>query len=397
MIHYGNLRSFMAATATASTAPAPLASPLTVAAQWRLILEITLPFWLFMTSERLITYMLASTSNPMVIIAPPDVRIGQHLLLLPLLLLCYKAALSVGWPQTGRPVALAKHLGLAMLFACAARPVLVFLTAYRRDEWSLLYELIDSELGRYAWAMMWLSSLCDFVLSYWFGLVLVVGVRTYRELRDEKLRASWLRDEWTHSRLQALRMQLNPHFLFNTLNAAVALVRSDASAAEQILVRLGDLLRRTFRDGGSEQVLLASEAEFVRQYLEIQSLRFTDRLKFEVEVPRELERALVPGLLLQPLAENAVVHGVRNESDVVLVRVSARRERSDLVMEVANTASAHALLESRREGVGLGATRERLRTLFGDAQELSLSTRADGSVVARVRIPFIQAPAGRGA
>jgi len=284
-----------------------------------------------------------------------------------------------------------------MLFACAARPVLVFLTAYRRDEWSLLYELIDSELGRYAWAMMWLSSLCDFVLSYWFGLALVVGVRTYRELRDEKLRASWLRDEWTHSRLQALRMQLNPHFLFNTLNAAVALVRSDASAAEQILVRLGDLLRRTFRDGGSEQVLLASEAEFVRQYLEIQSLRFTDRLKFEVEVPRELERALVPGLLLQPLAENAVVHGVRNESDVVLVRVSARRERSDLVMEVANTASAHALLESRREGVGLGATRERLRTLFGDAQELSLSTRADGSVVARVRIPFIQAPAGRGA
>jgi len=386
----------MAAITTASPAPAPLASPLSGAAQWRLIAEITLPFWLFMTAERLITYMLASTSNPMVIIAPADVRIGQHLLLLPLLLLCYKGALAVGWPQSGRRVALVKHLGLAMLFGCSARPVLVFLTAYSRDEWSLLHELINSELGRYAWAMMWLSSISDFLLSYWFGLALVVGVQTYRELRDEKQRTSWLRDEWTHSRLQALRMQLNPHFLFNTLNAAVALVRSDADAAEKILVRLGDLLRRTFRDGESEQVSLAREVEFVRRYLEIQSLRFADRLTFDVEVPRELERALVPGLLLQPLAENAVIHGVRNESDAVRVRVSAHRERDELVMEVANTASTQPSLDSRREGIGLGATRERLRTLFGDAQELSLSARSDGSVVARVRIPYIQAPAGPG-
>jgi len=367
---------------------------MSVAATWRLILEVTLPFWLFMTCERVITYLLASTSNPMVIIAPPDVRIGQHLLLLPLLLICYRGALAVGWPQTGRTAALWKHLGLAGLFALAARPALVVLTAYSRDEWSLLHELIQSELGSYAWAMMWLSSLGDFLLSYWFGLALVVGVRTYRELRDEKILASRLRDEWTHSRLQALRMQLNPHFLFNTLNAAVALVRSDAAAAEQILVRLGDLLRRTFRDGESDQLPLAREAEFVRQYLEIQSLRFTDRLVFDVQVPQALEGALVPGLLLQPLAENAIVHGVKNATDVVHVLVSARRERDELVMEVANTASAHRLLKSSRDGVGLGATRERLRTLFGEAQELTLSARPDGSVVARVRIPYLLAASG---
>ncbi|HZF25020.1 MAG TPA: histidine kinase [Steroidobacteraceae bacterium] len=367
---------------------------MTVAASWRLILEVTLPFWLFMTCERVITYLLASTSNPMVIIAPPDVRIGQHLLLLPVLLVCYRGALTVGWPQVGRTAALFKHIGLAALFAFAARPALVVLTAYSRDEWSLLHELVQSELGQYAWAMMWLSSVGDFMLSYWFGLALVAGVHTYRELKDEKVRASLLRDEWTHSRLQALRMQLNPHFLFNTLNAAVALVRSDASAAEQILVRLGDLLRRTFRDGELDQVPLAREAEFVRQYLEIQSLRFAERLVFEVQVPEELERALVPGLLLQPLAENAVVHGLKNETDVVHVRVCARREGNELVMEVANTASAHALLRSKREGVGLGATRERLRTLFGEAQELSLNARPDGSVVARVRMPYRQAAVG---
>ena len=90
----------------------------------------------------------------------------------------------------------------------------------------------------------------------------------------------------------------------------------------------------------------------MRRYLEIQSLRFADRLNFDVEVPRELERALVPGLLLQPLAENAVIHGVRNESDAVRVRVSAHRERDDLVMEVANTASTQPSLDSRREGLG---------------------------------------------
>jgi Histidine kinase len=384
----------MAVTATARSFNAPLAPPMTVAATWRLILEVTLPFWLFMTCERVLTYLLASTSNPMVIIAPPDVRIGQHFLLLPLLLVCYRGALAVGWPQAGRTAALLKHIGFASLFAFAARPALVFLTAYTRNEWSLLHELVRSELGQYAWAMMWLSSVGDFTLSYWFGLALVAGVKTYRELRDEKVEASRLRDEWAHSRLQALRMQLNPHFLFNTLNAAVALVRTDAGAAEQVLVRLGDLLRRTFRDGESDQVLLAREAEFVRQYLEIQSLRFAERLVFEVNVPAELERALVPGLLLQPLAENAVVHGVKNETDVVRVLVSARRERDELVMEVANTASAHALNKSKREGVGLGATRERLRTLFGDAQELTLNARPDGSVVARVRIPYTQAALG---
>lgn len=365
-----------------------------VAAIWRLILEVTLPFWLFMTCERVITYLLASTANPMVIIAPPDVRIGQHVVLLPLLLVCYRCALAVGWPLAGRTAALLKHIALASLFAFSARPALVFLTAYSRNEWSLLHELVQSQLGHYAWAMMWLSSVGDFMLSYWFGLALVAGVKTYRELRDEKVQASRLRDEWAHSRLQALRMQLNPHFLFNTLNAAVALVRTDAAAAEQVLVRLGDLLRRTFRDGESDQLLLAREAEFVRQYLAIQSLRFADRLVYEVNIPAELERALVPGLLLQPLAENAVVHGIKNDTDVVRVLVSARRERGDLVMEVANTASAHVLNKSRREGVGLGATRERLLTLFGDAQELTLNARPDGSVVARVRIPYTQAALG---
>src|SRR5262245_18222306 len=142
----------MAVTATARPLTAPLAPPMTVAATWRLILEVTLPFWLFMTCERVITYLLASSSNPMVIIAPPDVRIGQHLDLLPWLLLCYRGALAIGWPQAGRTAALLKDIGLAAVFAFAARLVLVFLTAYMRDEWSLLHELVQSELGQYAWA-----------------------------------------------------------------------------------------------------------------------------------------------------------------------------------------------------------------------------------------------------
>src|SRR5215813_13111254 len=107
----------MAVTATARPLTAPLAPPMTVAATWRLILEVTVPFWLFMTCERVITYLLASTANPMVIIAPPDVRIGQHVILLPLLLVCYRCALAVGWPAAGRTAALAKHIALASLFA----------------------------------------------------------------------------------------------------------------------------------------------------------------------------------------------------------------------------------------------------------------------------------------
>jgi sensor histidine kinase YesM len=344
-----------------------------------------------MACERVLLYLLAIPASPEISLAPPAARIGQHLLLLPLLLICYGRALSIGWPKHRRAAALLKHLALCGLFALAARPALMLCTALQEGSWRLVVALVRPQLDPELLRQLWLSASADFALSYGFGLALLVGVSTYRQLEAEKERATRLQDECTLSRLQALRRQLSPHFLFNTLHATVAVVRSQPAVAEQMLVRLAELLRRAFRDGEFEQVALADEVEFVRKFLEIQALRHAGRLAFELDVPGELADALVPELLLQPLAENAVVHAAHGADERIRVRVSARRERDELVLEVQNSPGAKPVRTACGDGIGLGATRERLRTLFGNRQELALMVRDEG-VVAQVRIPLARAP-----
>jgi LytS/YehU family sensor histidine kinase len=163
-----------------------------------------------------------------------------------------------------------------------------------------------------------------------------------------------------------------------------------------MLVRLADLLRRTLRDGESDFIPISREADFLRNYLEVQRLRFPDRLSFQVEVSPDALGAAVPSLLLQPLAENAVVHSVAAETEQIRVDVSIRRGARGLEMTVRNSAARQRPELARtdmRLGVGLGNTRERLKTLFDDDYELELIHAEDGSVVARIRIPFIDSAA----
>jgi len=386
----------MAQTApTLSTSREPAALPLAAAqSPWQLVFAVALPFWAFMTTTRIVMFLLTTARNPLVIVSPPGVRLVQHLLLLPLLLLAYRAALAIGWPEKRRAVALLGHIALAIGFALCARPSLVVPQALHDGDLTLLRELFDSELGPQVLRNLWLSQTFDFLLSYCFGLALLAGARTYRQLRDEKLRAAKLQRDWVQARLQALRKQLNPHFLFNTLNTAVTVLRHEPIVAEKMLVGLSELLRRTLREGENEQVPLEREADFVRKYLEIQRLRFSDRLAFAIDVPADTQRALVPGLLLQPLAENAVVHGVSREDDSVRIEVRARREADRLILEVENSAAWPAPNRpASGSGIGLSATRERLRAMFGSHQDVQLATRSDGSVVARVSIPFVDAGA----
>ncbi|MEJ1966106.1 MAG: histidine kinase [Gammaproteobacteria bacterium] len=197
-----------------------------------------------------VVYSLVTAGNPGIIIAAPHLRLLQHALLLPLLLVFYRTAIAIGWPPRGRvrggrdPHA---H-GRCLCGDRAADP------AHARSR--------RSAASGSSWASCcircsacvfpstsWTSSFSDFFLSYVLGLAILLGVKNYRELKFHQLRAANLQAAWTHSRLQALRMQLNPHFLFNTLNAAVSLVSSRPKVAEQMLVRLADLLRRTLRDG----------------------------------------------------------------------------------------------------------------------------------------------------
>src|SRR5262249_1824376 len=160
------------------------------------------------------------------IIAPPHLRLLQHVLLLPVLLLFYSWALAVGWSSRVWVRALLIHMAMAVMFALLARPILLVLVAAERGAWALVGELVHSVFGVRMSVDLWVTSFSDFLLSYVLGLTILLGVKNYRELKYTQLRAANLQAAWTQSRLQALRMQLNPHFLFNTLNAAVALVSS---------------------------------------------------------------------------------------------------------------------------------------------------------------------------
>jgi hypothetical protein len=358
------------------------------AARWRLVLSVAVPFWIYTTLARTVMFGLLFATNPGLIIASPWIRGLQHLLLFPLLVICYRLALGIGWPAMHRLRAVFGHVGLGVLFAVVARPVLVTLVAATSGDWSLLKELFHSQYGVPLSVDLWVSTASDFFLSYVFGLGLIAGVHLFRELKHQKLRSAHLESAWIRARLHALRMQLNPHFLFNTLNAAVAVVHQRPAAAEQMLVRLADLLRRTLRDGESDQVTLEREIEFVRNYLEIQRLRFADRLSFDLDVEPDVERASVPTLLLQPLAENAVIHGMTNEGDRVRVRLSARRDGAALVIDIENNVGTVGS-GSRGYGIGLGNTRERLTAMYGDRQSVEFFAPHDGFVCARVRIPYV--------
>ena len=211
-----------------------------------------------------------------------------------------------------------------------------------------------------------------------------------RQLEAERLLAerARLETQLTDARLSALRMQLNPHFLFNTLNAVSALAERDPAGVRTIVARLSSLLRRVLDSDGAQTVPLREEASFLRDYLDVQRVRFRDRLRVEEAWEAGTLGALVPSLVLQPLVENAVAHGVsRIEEGEGVIRLGARREGRQLVVTVADNGPGFERA-ARDGGVGLPNTRARLDALYGDAGSVELAPADGGGTVATLRLPF---------
>lgn len=373
---------------------------------WPVILWVTVPFWLLMTATRVASYMVRVATIPDVRIAEPFERTLQHVFLFVVLIFFYRLAFLIGWPKQRRWLAALAHVSLATVFAALATPVLTLAIDLLNSEMKWLAQMtagdgaIGEQVREWASSGVLAVSLPDFFLSYWFGLLLVFGARTYLDLRDHKLRLARLEGETVRARLQALRMQLHPHFLFNTLHSVSGLIDSRPAVARQIIVRLGDLLRRTLRDGGSDLLPLAREIEFVRNYLEIQQLRFPDRLRFTINIEPAVHDAMVPGLILQPLAENAVLHGASEEDERVQVTIDARQiiDSSQLTrwleLSVHNTGNAHAEGVGSGAHIGIGNTRERLRALYGEQCSVEFSEPPQGGFLARLRIPLREGVVG---
>jgi two-component system, LytTR family, sensor kinase len=218
--------------------------------------------------------------------------------------------------------------------------------------------------------------------------------RNYRERETKaaqlELRASELQRQLAQSKLSALRMQLHPHFLFNTLNAIVVLVRQGKMhEADRMLTHLSELLRQTLDEWDSQEVPLRREMEFLGLYLDIERVRFQDRLAVHIAMAPETSGALVPCFLLQPVVENAIRHGIATKSASGNIVLRSCRTDSVLELQVCDDGPGFAAGDSGREGVGLSNTRARLRELYGELQSVELQS-SDRGTVATIRIPYHQ-------
>jgi sensor histidine kinase YesM len=235
------------------------------------------------------------------------------------------------------------------------------------------------------------------IFKYWIVVLSHLGWHYYKAYRERERQTAALATELVQARLQALRMQINPHFLFNTLNTISALIRENPDAADRMIVRLSELLRRTLERGDVQEVPLREEIEFLKSYLEIEQMRFPDRLTVTFDIEPKANELLVPHLILQPLVENALRHGIMPREEAGRVEISAMVAGDKLELRVWNNGNglsdASDLFDkSPREGIGLKNVRSRLAQLCGGAQEFTLGNAAGGGVEARIRIPCCTIP-----
>jgi signal transduction histidine kinase len=208
-----------------------------------------------------------------------------------------------------------------------------------------------------------------------------------RDRHREKNHAE-LQAQLAEARLDALRMQINPHFLFNTLHAVSALVERDPGGVRRMIARLSELLRYTIESHATDEVPLSEELAFLRRYIEIMEIRFQGRLQVVQSIDNATLDALLPNLILQPLVENALEHGVNRAGGEGRIDIAAQRDGARLVLTVRD--NGPGLEPNSGSGVGLANTRARLAQLYGDAATLTLENAEGGGVLARIALPFHQ-------
>ena len=285
-----------------------------------------------------------------------------------------------GFRRRTRWVAGAVHLVAAITWVLAMNAVL-----------TVLGQLIDPTTGDTGFGALYANRLIfklpaglgvyGFILAA-YGIVHLLSARYADSVREAQLET-----ELTTARLRNLHMQLQPHFLFNALHSIGALVREgEGERAVDMIAELSELLRRALGTADRQEVTLEEELDFLDHYVRIQQVRFADRLRLRYEIEAEARSALIPCLLLQPLVENAIRHGLERTSRVVEIVISARATDSRIVLEVSDSGPGPGT-EAIIEGVGLGTTRQRLVHLYGDQQSFALGRRPGGGTLVCLQVP----------
>jgi two-component system, LytTR family, sensor kinase len=238
---------------------------------------------------------------------------------------------------------------------------------------------------------MFFGSVVDDISGAYLLIVLVAhAVSYYGKMRERELRASQLEAQLTKAHLQTLKSQLQPHFLFNTLHSISALMLTDVVAADRMMTSLSDLLRMSLEDNGTQVTTLGREIEFLDVYLDIEKTRFEDRLRIVFDIAPACLDAQVPHLLLQPLVENAVRHGISRRSSNGEIRVVARHKSHNLHIWIRDNGPGlkESSDESSKHGLGLSLTRERLLALYGSSQSCEIRNVSEGGAEVSLRMPY---------
>jgi signal transduction histidine kinase len=285
--------------------------------------------------------------------------------------------------QTWKSAGVAHVLGVLVFtaahvaLATSARGVIITQLTERSFEWWMYFR--DRFFLNFDWEMM----------TYWALVAFVHALDYHRQSQEREITAAQLQTQLAEAQLEALQRQLHPHFLFNTLNTISALMHRDVHAADEMLVQLSDLLRLTLDRIGTQQVPLKDEIDFLWKYLEIEQRRFGDRLQVNIDVDPEVLDTLVPNLILQPLVENALRHGVGPRVGTGRIDVSARQTGEVLTLAVRDNGVGLSpdKLNAFHSGVGLSNTRSRLENLYGDRHRFEFQTPTGGGLLVTIVIP----------
>ena len=318
-----------------------------------------------------------------------------------------KAGLEVTWKQ-----AITYALGDWYVFALLSIPVNGLARRFRFDpgkRWrslavhavgslafSFAYMVLRAGLGAWQSGATFDEALRPLLVKTWhFNLLIywvIVAVSQafdyYRRYRERELHASELEKHLAQAKLQALQMQLNPHFLFNTLHSISSLMHKDVESADRMIMRLSDLLRAALDGAETQEVSLRKELDLLRLYLAIEQIRFGERLSVKMDIAPEALDARVPNFILQPLVENAIRHGIEPRARPGQIELHARRHDSELSLEVCDNGNGISSAKPAREGVGLTNTRARLRELYGQAHRFQLGGRPEGGLRVELTIPY---------
>jgi LytS/YehU family sensor histidine kinase len=232
---------------------------------------------------------------------------------------------------------------------------------------------------------------------YWATVAVAHALHYYRGLREGEAKAGQLAAQLAQAQLQALKMQIHPHFLFNTLNSIAALLHKDVEAADKMIARLGDFLRLTLKRSDTQTVDFGQELEFLKCYLNIEHIRFQDRLTIEMEIEPETLDIMVPNLILQPIVENAVRHGVARQTLPGHITIRALKKSDRLIMQVEDNGPGLKMnANGDFSGIGLNNTRARLKQFYGADYDFQIANSKTSGVIVTIEIPATQSVRSEG-